>query len=80
MTLQPVSEIFDYLPNSQHGFHAIFQCNLQELPDSYVIQGYMVNLRTAKPPSPPAGGPFDIPDKNAGKATVVSDASTPGWL
>lgn len=65
--------------NSKHGFHAIIECEMHDLGDSYYIRGYMVHLSQGEVPPVPPGGPFDIPDKNAGKATVVSDASTPGW-
>lgn len=68
-----------FCPASGYGYHAIYQCGCQDLGDSILVQGYMVHLEPDRPPGPGAGGPFDIPDKNAGKATMVSDASTPGW-
>lgn len=65
---------------SAHGFHAIVQCACQDMGESIIVQGYMAHLGRAGPAlSPGIGGPFDVPDKNAGKATIVSDASTPGF-
>lgn len=51
---------------------------MADLGDSFIIQGYMVHLGTDVAPPSAVGGPIEIADKNAGKATMVSDASTPG--
>ena len=64
--------------NSNHGYHALYQCEMADLGDSFIIQGYMVHLGTDVAPPSAVGGPIEIADKNAGKATMVSDASTPG--
>lgn len=64
---------------SAHGFHAIYQCGVEDTAEAIFVQGYMVRLKPESAPLPSVGGPFEAPDKNAGKATIVSDASTPGW-
>ncbi|KAK9899543.1 hypothetical protein P389DRAFT_207210 [Cystobasidium minutum MCA 4210] len=76
-----IEAILDHMARlaHNHGYDAIYQCAYQEEPESIFVQGYMVHLEPTGAPSPSAGGPSDVPDKNAGKATVVSDASTPGW-